>query len=389
MPALVTRRPYRTRDEEGNIRVVAEVDSASSLWFSIPPEHGELLSARADHVAVALILPAMRYGRDLRVGGVVTDSLLHRLNHDVQALVCDIHSGYQRISVTAEEVAPATPAPSGVATGFSGGVDSFATVAEYARAAAVPESLRITHLLNNNVGAHGDGGRALWRRRYEGLLPVAKELGLPFLRIDSNIEEHYPQMGFQETVAFRNAAVMHLLAGGIGRSFHASEGTFRNLRMPPPHGDISLAGAIIFPLLSTAGLTLESTSSGSSRIDRTLALVGNPYARHLDVCIDASPDRIRNCSRCWKCMRTMLTLEIAGSLDEFVPTVFDREPYERRRHTYYAEIMSSTEPNDIELVEFGDRNGWRWGLRSRRGALQRRVERRLRHHARTIRARLR
>ena len=385
MSDLITGRPRRTRDEDGNVRVVAEVDDSDPLWFSVAASDADLLAERADHVAVALLLPAMRYGRDLRIGGVMTDSLLHRLNHDVQALVRVVHPEYRQVTVTADGTEPAGATPVGVATGFSGGVDSFATLTEYAYGAGVPAALRVTHLLNNNVGAHGDGGDMLWRRRFDALRPVAAELGLPFIRVDSNVDRHYPRMGFMQTVTFRNAAVMHLLGGGIGRSYHASEGTFRNLRMPPPHGDIGLAGAMTFPLLSTAALTVESTSSGMSRIERTLALVGTPYARYLDVCIDADPDRTTNCSQCWKCMRTMLTLEIAGSLDEFVPAVFVRAPYERRRAQYYAELLSSDEPNDIELVEFGDRNGWRWGAVARGRATARRATQWARELARSMR----
>ncbi|MBS1673593.1 MAG: hypothetical protein JSS74_06475 [Actinobacteria bacterium] len=371
------------------MRVVADVEGAEPLWFSVESEYEALLAERADHVAVALLLPAMRYGRDLRIGGVVTDVLLHRLNHDVQGLVRAVDPGFRAIEVTAEETAPAGPPASGVVTGFSGGVDSFATLAEYATGSAVPPDLRITHLINNNVGAHGDGGRALWRVRYDALRPVADELGLPFIPVDSNIDAHYPQMGFMETVTFRNAAVVHLLGGGIGRSYHASEGTYRNIRMPPPHGDIGLAGAITFPLLSTPALTLESTSSAQSRIERTLALVGSPYADHLDVCIDWDPHRLVNCSHCWKCMRTMLTLEIAGHLDEFVPHVFQRAPYEARRAAYYVEIMASDEPNDTELVEFGDQRGWHWGSGTRARAAAVRARRSMLDTARRVRRSIR
>lgn len=385
MQDLVTTRPRLTRDGTGQLRVVANVDGSSPLWFAASAEGEELLTDRADHVAIALLLPAMRHGRDLRIGGVVTDSLLHRLNHDVQSLVRDVHPAYRRIIVTAEDTVAAGSAATGVVTGFSGGVDSFATLTEYAASADVPAGLRVTHLLNNNVGAHGEGGRELWRARFDALRPVAADLGLPFIRVDSNIDEHYRGMGFMQTVTFRNAAVIHLLGGGVGRSYHASEGTFRNVRMPPPHGDIGLAGAMTFPLLSTSAVTLESTSSGQSRIERTLALTRGPYARYLDVCVDPRPDRTTNCSKCWKCMRTMLTLEIAGRLDEFVPTVFVRPPYERRRAQYYAELLSSIEPNDTELVEFGDRNGWRWGLGPRARAAARCAERWARHAARSLR----
>ena len=386
--ALVAAPPRRSRDGSGNVRSIVEVAGAAPLWFSVPEEHADLLGDRADHVAVALLLPAMRYGRALHVGGSVTDVLLHRLNHDLQALVRAVHAEYRRIPVTADgTVASGAPAP-GVVTGFSGGVDSFATLAEYALASDIPAGMRITHLLNNNVGAHGDRNDALWEARWRALAPLAAELGLPFVRVDSNLDAHYPQMGFMETVTFRNAAAAHLLGGGMGRSYHASEGAYRNVRMPPPHGDIGLAGAMTFPMLSTPALTLESTSSGLSRIDRTLALAGTPYARYLDVCVDADPGRATNCSRCWKCMRTMLTLDIAGRLEPFLPTVFRREPYLARRAEYSVALLASEEPNDIELVAFGDAHDWRWGVSARPRAAVLRAVRTARSTAAAARRRL-
>lgn len=389
LPPLLTAAPRRIRDGSGEVRVSADIEGADPLWFSVAGEHEAILGDRADHVAVALLLPAMRYGRDLHVGGTVTDSLLHRLNHDLQPLVRSVHPGYRRIAVTADDVLPAGCAPAGVVTGFSGGVDSFATLMEYALRPGVPSGMRITHLLNNNVGAHGDGGGALWETRYRALAPLAADLGLPFLRVDSNIAVHYPHMGFMETATFRNAAAVHLLNGGVGRSYHASEGAYRNVRMPPLHGDIGLAGAMTFPLLSTPALTLESTGSGLSRIERTLALAGTPHARYLDVCIDPDPARTTNCSRCWKCMRTMLTLEVAGRLEEFVPHVFRREPYLAQRARYYVELLASEEPNDVELVEFADAKGWRWGSATRPRAALRRAARATRTAASSLRGRVR
>ena len=383
-PPLIAAPPRRSRDASGQVHSVADVEGSAPLWFSVPAEHEELLGDRADHVAVALLLPAMRYGRDLHIGGAVTDALLYRLNHDLQSLVRAVHAEYRSITVTSDEALPAGSAPQGVVTGFSGGVDSFATLMEYALAPEVPAGMRVTHLVNNNVGAHGVGSDALWDARCSALAPVANELGLPFIRVDSNLDIHFSQMGFVETVTFRNAAVAHLLGGGMGRSYHASEGTYRNVRMPPPHGDIGLAGAMTFPLLSTPALTLESTSSGQSRIERTLALAGTPYARYLDVCTDADPARATNCSRCWKCMRTMLTLDIAGRLDEFLPTVFRREPYLARRADYYPELLASDEPNDIELVQFGDAQGWRWGAAARPRALALRAVRAARAKGRAV-----
>ncbi len=80
----------------------------------------------------------------------------------------------------------------------------------------------------------GDGGDALWEARWRALAPVPAELGLPFIRVDSNLDAHYPQMGFMETVTLRNAAAAHLLAAGWVAPITRRRGTYRNVRMPPP-----------------------------------------------------------------------------------------------------------------------------------------------------------
>jgi hypothetical protein len=385
---IVTDAPRAERTDDGAIRVTSATNGGAPLWFSVPEEHAELLSARADHIAVGLLLPAMRYGRDLHVGGTVTGGLLHRLNHEVQSLVRQVHPTYSQVVVTAENLAASLPRAAGIATGFSGGIDSMAVLSEYALARDVPDELRITHLLSNNVGAHGTGGHPLWLARFQALLPVAKELQLPFIMVDSNLEDHYPRMGFFETVTFRNAAVAHLLAGGIGRLHYASGESFRSVQIPTD-GDIGTVDTMSLPLLSTLGLSLDSANSDLSRVEKTLALIGNPYARYLDVCVDTDATRSANCSRCWKCMRAMFTLEVAGALDDFTPTPFSREPYDQARRAFVAGLLADERANYRDVVEFADSQGWKWGAGNRMRGLSVKAYRRSKLAAGQARARLR
>jgi hypothetical protein len=263
-----------------------------------------------------------------------------------------------------------------------------AVLSEYALADEVPDELRITHLLSNNVGAHGAGGHALWQARFRALLPVATQLQLPFIMVDSNLEAHYPRMGFFETVTFRNAAVAHLLAGGIGRLHYASGEAFRSVRIPTD-GDIGTVDTMSLPLLSTFGLSLDSANSDMSRVEKTLALIDNPYAQYLDVCVDADATRNVNCSRCWKCMRAMFTLEVAGVLDQFTPTPFSREPYDRARGAFVAGLLADDRANYRDVVDFADSRGWKWGLATRARGLSVKASRRAKHAARQARVRLR
>lgn len=358
---IVTEPVRIERTTEGAIRVSTAIRDDTPLWFSVAEEYAELLSERSDHVAIGMLLPAMHDGRDLHVGGTVTDALLHRLNHGAQSLVREVHPTYSRVTVTAGRTAHSLPRAPGVAAGFSGGVDSFAVLSEYALARNIPDELRVTHLLSNNVGAFSTGGRDLWRSRYQALLPVANDLGLPFVMVDSNLDDHYPRMGFFETATFRNAAVAHLLGGGIGRLHYASGESYRRVRIPAD-GDIAQVDTMSLPLLSTLGLTLDSANSDMSRVQKTLTLAHNPYARYLDVCIDSNPKRDGNCSRCWKCARTMFTLEVAGMLDDFTPVPFRREPYEKERSRFLARLLADDRANFRDLVEFADEHGWRWGV---------------------------
>lgn len=327
------------------------------LWFSVALQFEHLLGERADHVAVGLLLPAMKAGRPLHVGGVVTDTLIHQMNGDLQRLLQLIHPTAQRIAVTADSVEAAASPAAGVATGFSGGVDSLATLAEYLWDDSVPRSLRVTHLLNNNVGAHGPDGNALWQTRCRPLQRAAEDFGLPFVRVDSNLDQHYPDIGFLESVTIRNAAVPHLLSAGIGRLLVASAVPFDEATVT---GSIAKADVMLAPLLSTATVTITSAGSGLTRVEKTVSLINRPEARVLDVCIDPDPNRSQNCSRCDKCLRTMLTLEIAGSLDRFCPAVFSRAPYAKQRDAYIAKVLSSTSTFDREIRAFANQRGWRW-----------------------------
>jgi hypothetical protein len=380
--------PPRVDESERKVRVTAQLADGEALWFEVDADHRALLGDRADHVALALLMPAMRAGRPLHIGGVVTDVLLHQLNHDVQALLASINHEMKRVWVTADVLAPPAPAAAGVATGFSGGVDSFAVLSEFLLDEDVPQSVRITHLLNNNVGAHGPDGSALWHRRSDRLRAFAREVDLPFVMVDSNLDAHYPLIGFSNSVTMRNAAVAHLLGGGIGRLHYASSNAYKDVRVRRT-GDIALVDTLALPVLSTPSVMLTSSGSGLTRVDKTLALIGRPEARHLDVCISSEVSGPVNCSRCWKCVRTMLTLEIAGHLEEFCPEPFLMEPYLARRDGYMVELLSADSALAGEVIDFAAERGWRWSSRTRTDAAVMRARHVALREARALRNRLR
>ena len=342
--------------EGGQTVYRAGVDTAKgheTLWYGVDEAFGGFVSRSGDAALVALLIPAMAAGEDIQAGGVVSERLLHNLADPVQRILQLIMPSLRRVAIRAEQVRPdsAARAP-GVATGFSGGIDSYCVLADYHYANRAGR-FKLTHLLFNNVGSHGSGGERLFRERYQRLAPVAERLGLPFLAIHSNLASFYARgFGFYHTHTLRNASVAFLLQAGIGRYLYASAYTYSDI-FSGPFDNIAYSDPFTLPLLSTDTLDTLSVGGEYSRTEKTLRVAGIPDSHGtLDVC--AHPEHARgrtNCSTCGKCLRTLATLEIAGCLDRY-STVFDLDAYRKQRAAYFAALLGSRDPLLREVVRF-------------------------------------
>lgn len=322
------------------------------LWYQVEKAHGDFLADTTDAAVVALLLPAMAAGEDVRIGGTVSARLLHNLPA-LQRMLKQIIPPLRLVQLHAETVHHGQSRPTGgVATGFSGGVDSFCTLADYFYAHP-PGPGRITHLLFNNVGSHEAGGEVLFRRRYNRLLPVASRMGLPLLVVNSNLDAFYGRrLSFQQTHTLRNAAVGLLLQRGLSSWLYASGIPDRDAFVGPTP-DLAYSDAFTLPLLSSESLHIASVGGCYSRVEKTLRIADvQDSFDSLDVCVSPYHGGIpTNCSACFKCLRTLSTLEFGGLLDRYA-AVFDRARYRRLRDGYVAGLPTSKDPYAKEIALF-------------------------------------
>lgn len=358
---------------ENRVRVNVSVDGERQLWFEVRDQYAEFLTERMDYLAVALLPLAMIQGRDLQLDGPVTDTLLHQLNTQAQPLIRVIYPAWSEVGITASQSLTSTPKAHGVATGFSGGVDSLSALQTHFLDEKVPESTRITHLLSNNVGSfRKSGGRERWAKVNARIEPLAAELGLPLIVVDSNLEDFYPaQIDFKHIHTFCNAAIPHLLSKGIGTMFYASAYDYRQVLSGYRGSGKNVAhlDPILLPLLSSQAVALHSADPEKTRVMKTLALVNSPYRSYLDVCTSSNPTQEKNCSRCYKCMRTEITLEIADILHEFMPDTFEKKVYLRHRSRHMAKILSDKDDLSLEIVELARARNFRWPLAAKIGSI--------------------
>ena len=168
------------------------------LWYKLEEGYEDLVSDRSDAPLVALLIPAMSQGEDIKIEGTVSEKLIYNLSGPYQTVLKLIIPSLHCVKIIPSDVRPAHSTGQGVAMGFSGGIDSFSVLADHHNS-NVTDGFRVTHLLFNNVGSHGDDekkSKRLFHRRYNRLKPLTEQMGLPFIAIDSNINSFYQDFTF-------------------------------------------------------------------------------------------------------------------------------------------------------------------------------------------------
>lgn len=341
-----------SKNEQVFYRVnVESVKGKETLWYSLDQSFGDLVSTSCDAALVALLIPAMANGEDIQVEGPLSERLFINLAKRYQVLLQRILPTLKQVKINAKDISSGhVSRATGVATGFSGGIDSYCALADY-YFADVSHGFKITHLLFNNVGSHGRGGEQLFQERYKRLLPITESLGLPFLLINSNLPSFYDkEMAFQKTASARNVSVALLLQRGIGRYMYASSNHYNNLYN---YEELDAYDTVILPLLSTESLDAFSIGSEYTRVEKTTKVAEIPESyRSLDVCANPfNTSGYINCSTCYKCRRTLATLEIAGLLERY-SGVFDNDAYRKSKPFYFATLPTHRSALARELMQF-------------------------------------
>lgn len=340
------------REQADRIEYRAEVEwsaGSATLWYAVEKEHAGLLTDFSDAALVGLLIPAMAAGEDIHVEGEVSERLWRNLSGPYQRVLRSIIPSLRPVVIHATAFRAPRPRAGGVATGFSGGIDSFCVLADHYYAEASGDR-KVTHLLFNNVGSHGARGEQLFRERLTAARRGAAAVGLPLVAVSSNLDAFYgPGIGFQQTHTLRNASVALLLQGGIGRYLYASTYALADAVIRPWY-DISCGDPIGLPMLSTDTLEAASTGGEYTRVEKTLRVAALPITyQALDVC--AAGAAAGNCSACLKCLRTLLTLEIAGVVDRYA-RAFHLETYRRKRAKYWRKVLRSRSPLVREVARF-------------------------------------
>lgn len=142
------------------------------------------------------------------------------------------------------------------------------------------------------------------------LREVAADIGVPLARMTTNLRRLEPDLSFfaYEYLGGALLSGAHLLAGRFTTVVLASSWPAEHL---VPWGTHPLLDAGY----ESAALAIRHESLAARRVDKLVRLRGRTVAlERLISCSDAPAGRTMNCGTCTKCIRTLVEMEAAGTL---------------------------------------------------------------------------
>ncbi len=327
-------------------RIVCDIEctfsKAEQLWVSVPAEYGDWLTEDVyDAFMIAMLYPAMFYKENLVIDGQVSEKLYDYVTKYVQR--CEQAYIGKSLSIIEIQVAgfkEAIKTNNIIGAGFTAGIDAFTTL--YDRyILEEKENFKLSALFFFNVGTHGGGGekaRKKFLARYNYLLPLAQEVGLPFIPMDSNLFDFYKfEWEYDAGVLCRTFGILSF-EKVLKKYYIAYDYSFWEIVHMSSADYASITDMTNYHLLGTESLEIIIDGTQYRRSEKIEKLLQYPpFMRYVNVCV-GNIESANNCSLCHKCMRTQLTLDILNRLEDF-GNVFNLEKFRKNCFSYKCQTV--------------------------------------------------
>lgn len=202
----------------------------------------------------------------------------------------------------------------------------------------------------------------LYEKRYELNKRAADEMNLPVYQVNSNLHAFTHKIGEQRVGYFSIWSCVLALEKGIKKYYASSTNEYEEIKAFSKYmKDFDMAEfceSYLIPLIRTENLELIVDGCQYRRTEKTENISGWEVAnKYLNVCIHSEDGT--NCSRCSKCMRTLIPLDAMGKLDKF-SRVFDFEVY--RKHVHYNKCFFKANERKIgfakDIIDYCSSHGY-------------------------------
>lgn len=318
-------------DIDGNEEIVNVVISKAF--------HDYIVTDRIDAFVWGLLYFSMCKGYNIESQIPISEELYYNLEfHFIEGL-SNVNDSLSRIHIIAPLCGKCVGSHHIVSTGVSCGVDSIYTIAQHQTA---PDSFKLNTLAFFNAGSSFDGisdglHAPILQGRLQNAQDFTKEAGLDFLYIESDLHfliDKYLGYSHIENNTYMALFCIYQIQGTIDKYYYSSGYSYseftvnrsgHNKELDSEHYDL-----LILQMASINCMKFYSTGGNQIRFEKTRFISRYPLAeKYLNVCVNTP----KNDGTCFKCVRTLLTLDALGVIDNY-DKVFDIEQYHRNRKNY-------------------------------------------------------
>ena len=346
-------------ETEGDFAVISadiEINEViEKLWYKFPVEFKKfLVTENVDAFLVGILFLGLKSGNDITLKGSVSARLFYTLRHYLIPALTLSNPEFYKIKIFARQLNHEDLNRGEIAgTGMSCGIDSFATYFDHLKEVG---PYKINYFTFFNVGSHldfgGEKARKIYQNRLKSVNEFAQNEDKEVISVDSNLSEIL-KMNFQQTHSLRSISCVLHLQKLFKSYYYASAYRFDHFKLNPK--DTSDFDLFNVQMLSTESTNFFASAAQYSRVERTIMVAEHPETyQKLNVCTNPSlQSDFINCSSCYKCLRTQLTLDIANKLDLY-KDVFDIRRYYKIKDQYIGQLLTKNKksPLDIEVIEF-------------------------------------
>lgn len=350
---MITIKKPKVEIKENKAVLTCEVEidkNKKEIFYEIDKEYEQYLcTERSDAFVIAALHYAMKYHHDITCEVAMTNSLYHNITTYLIPTLAKHSNNLSIIKINAK-LEDAVKSEGAVGTGVSCGIDSMHVLKNYLDPEC--DDMKLTHLCLNNVGSfnayheryHGIGSDNARNSLIERATKVAKEVNLPLIITDSNVHKVFNNL-YYRVHTFANMFSVFLLQKLFSKYFYASSGydlAYYNVTDTYKR-DSAEYELLLFYVFNTENLKIYSEGSQKSRLEKTIDVAQFPLAqKHLHICIKDS----KNCGKCVKCKRTLLSLDAIEKLDEF-SEVFDIDYYKKNKEEYMEWLLDEVKDKSL------------------------------------------
>lgn len=336
-------------------------EQPQEVFFAYPEKYFDYIPVSADAFFPAILIPAMLSGQQLDIKAPLSAKMRKNQNTIQSVFTSWYPDDFKHIKITAGEYIEDVPEkmkPN--ATFFSLGVDSTYSMLKHRPPHTYSPDKRVSCLvymkgleLPLSIYSKGQDQAVI-----QDIRQVALHYDLDLIVGETNLRDVFPLVWEQYYSGPGLAATALSLSLG-----------FSNIYIPSSHSYADLAPNPSSPLVdylwSNEHVSIVHDGAETQRARKIANVIAHDAfaLNNLRVCVNNEGGNY-NCGRCWKCIRTMVTLKIinrlndASSFPHELPVHFNRE-----LRTYKIGSMKFTMENLKLAREYGDKEMERTLLR--------------------------